>query len=229
MFIPKNNVFIMSHMRSRSSLLNHLLINHKDIDGIGESNKVYRSKMDFIKMRIKTILASKFKTQWNFIFVDQINHNNKTPNIKVIDSYAKLIFLYRNPEETFESIRLLTKEYYKEWSHSKIEKYYINRLKFLIQLRNSTPNSISVESDELIYNSLDCFNKLETFLAINEKFSTQYLTKAFTGIKGDPSEIISKGKIIKSAKKTYQLPIDHECFSLYNELRNANHSSPENS
>jgi len=219
-FDKKSQLFILGHMRSRSSLLAHILMNDKTIFGMGESNKIYKNKLDIVKMRVKTRLYAKGMIPFNFTFLDQINHNQKTPNLDLIQSNGKMIVLVRTPKETFESIRKLTKNFYKEWSHKQIEEYYLERLQFLAAIKSNNPRSqaIIIDSEALISNSQQCLAKISAFLELKAPLSSNYDIQTFTGKHGDPSPVISTGKIVKTKSQAYDDEIAKECFSLFEEI-----------
>ncbi len=215
-------IFILGHMRSRSTLLCHLLMNDKNIFGLGESNKVYRTKLDLVKMRIKTRLNHNGILPFNFIFLDQINHNNKTPNLDLIKSNAKILILVREPNETFESIRVLTKTFYEEWSHERIEEYYMNRLNYLSQVKSSlsASHSLTIDSEHIISHSQKCLNEISDFLNLQTPLTSDYGIQKFTGRHGDPSPNISTGKILQMKSGVYENEIRKECFRLYEDIVN---------
>jgi len=220
MFNKNSQIFLLGHMRSRSTLLAHILLKNNTIFGLGESNKVYKNRLDVFKMRIKTRLYSKTKIPFKFTFLDQINHNQKTPNLKLLKSSGKLIILVRTPEETFESIRILTKNFYKEWSHQEIETYYLQRLNFLMNLQSNTSKKQihTINSEALIKNTSDTLSALSTFLRLKQPLSENYDIQAFTGTHGDPSALIQTGKIMPTEKQVYAQTISNECYSLFKEI-----------
>jgi len=221
-FEKKYQTFILGHMRSRSTLLAHILMDSKEIYGFGETNKVYKNKLDFIKMRVKTRIYNNANIPIKYIYLDQINHNQKTPNIALLKAYVKPILLVRTPEESFESIRKLTRDFYTEWSHKKIENYYLKRLEFLLTLKSNTlpDQRVIINSQELITNPQKSLHKISTFLNLKTPLSSNYTTYNFTGKHGDPSSIISSGKITKTTSNVYDKEISEECFSLFKAMFN---------
>jgi len=210
----------MGHMRSRSSLFAHILMTDKKIFGIGESNKVYRKKMDILKMRIKTQLYGDRILPLGFMYLDQINHNKKTPNLHLIKSVSRIVILVRKPEETFESIKELSKNFYKEWSHEEIESYYIERLEFLkeLKLSNMKSNLIVVDSEDLVTDTQKCLERVQSFLQLENALSSNYKLHSFTGKHGDPSKNISSGRIVRTEGKLYGKHIAKKCNDLYNSI-----------
>lgn len=52
-------LFVMGHMRSRSSLLTHILLSHPTMLGLGESNAIYESNLKLLYMKSKTLLKNR--------------------------------------------------------------------------------------------------------------------------------------------------------------------------
>jgi hypothetical protein len=52
-FGKKDYIFIISHMRSYSSLLSHVLSSNHDICGYLEMHQSYSGWLDFVKLRFK--------------------------------------------------------------------------------------------------------------------------------------------------------------------------------
>lgn len=213
----------MGHMRSRSSLLCHILMSNKDIIGIGESNLVYDSRISFLKL----ILKSKYYNNQFFVapkyYVDQINHNQKTPtkDLILIDN-SKFIFLIRNPIDSINSLQKLTKEFYKPWPIEKCVNYYNSRLSYILALFPKIKTEyIIIDSDNLIQNTDLSLLNISKYLSLDQQLTENYNLFSFTGKHGDPSENISAGKILVKGKSTSMLNIDlKQSYSLYHSLIN---------
>ncbi|MBX2817438.1 MAG: sulfotransferase [Saprospiraceae bacterium] len=204
-------------MRSRSSLLAHLLMESEQIFGMGESNRVYNSNVDLLKARIKTRLSWKIILPLKFTFLDQINHNEKTPDLSLFSSWGKILFLVRAPAETFESIRRMTKQHYQEWPHEKIERYYRERMQFLLTLKQgcSEIQGLTIPSEELVQDSDKCLTKIGEFLGLQAPLHKKYRNHAFTGKHGDPSDNIRSGEIKRTPVHQYSKEISSECIDLF--------------
>jgi len=160
-------------MRSRSSLLSHIIMNNDGFIG-------------------------KFYSFFSKIFVDQINHNRKTPNQKLLlDSKIKLIVLVRNPIDSISSIMKLTKKYYEPWDHEKSSPYYRKRLEYLDRVcsQKNKADLLLVDSDMLVERTDDTLKKISMFLGLSSNLSSEYSKFSFTGVKGDPSENIMSGQV----------------------------------
>ncbi len=197
---PFRILFILSHMRSGSSLLTHLLNSNPEIIGYGETHINYSSELDF-----KTLM---FKVYWNIknyqmdhkYLLDKVLHNHKflTDNFLVSDQVYS-IFLIREPQRTLASIL----EIKPHWSEEKALIYYQERLGVLesyARLINNKKQSFFITHEQLIDQTDLVFNGLKNFLETQESFSEQYETLRTTGRKGigDSSENIKAGYIIRN-------------------------------
>ncbi|MGK7880678.1 MAG: sulfotransferase family protein [Crocosphaera sp.] len=197
---PFRILFILSHMRSGSSLLTHLLNSNPEIIGYGETHINYSSELDF-----KTLM---FKVYWNIknyqmdhkYLLDKVLHNHKflTDNFLVSDQVYS-IFLIREPQRTLASIL----EIKPQWSEEKALIYYQERLGVLesyARLINNKKQSFFITHEQLIDQTDLVFNGLKNFLETQESFSEQYETLRTTGRKGigDSSENIKAGYIIRN-------------------------------
>ncbi len=194
-------IFILGHMRSRSSLLAHILLSNPQIVGTGESNAVYQNFLKCHWMDIKAHLKNR-KIPYTRIFLDQINHNTKTPNKEIIyDNKTKVIILIRQPNETISSILKLSEKFYNNsWTVMDAANYYLDRLKFISSiLKNKKPNDIKlILSDQLINDDKNILQSVSHFLGLKIPLKSNYSTFSFTGLHGDPSKNINSGYIIKA-------------------------------
>ncbi|WP_299211975.1 sulfotransferase [uncultured Aquimarina sp.] len=217
-----NYLLVMGHMRSRSSLLTHILLSHPTMIGLGESNAIYESNLKLLYMKSKTLLKNKSINFFKKVYVDQINHNSKTPNPKIFQKKnLKVIILTRPPDASVASIMTLTKKHYTPWSDEKSKKYYYDRMSYLIQLKEklSDDQCLVINSDELVSTPSVILNQIGEFLDMSTPLKSEYETFNFTGISGDPSANIKEGKIINNSNyidpDTSKYPQE---YKLFNEL-----------
>ena len=76
---PPRVLFIMGHMRSGSTLLMHLLVNHPQIIGCGERSVAYRSDDDLDKLELAARRSQHSLFRQVSYVVDQLNHDQFTP------------------------------------------------------------------------------------------------------------------------------------------------------
>ena len=197
---PFRILFILSHMRSGSSLFTHLLNSNPEIIGYGETHINYSSELDF-----KTLM---FKVYWNIknyqmnhkYLLDKVLHNHKfLTDDFLVSEQVYSIFLIRKPQRTLASIL----EIKPHWSEEKALTYYQERLGLLesyAKLINNKKQSFFITHEQLIDQTDLVFNGLKNFLETQESFSEQYETLRTTGRKGigDSSENIKAGYIIRN-------------------------------
>ncbi len=215
-------LFVMGHMRSRSSLLNHILISNPEIVGLGESNAMYTGTIKLLYMKIKTLLKQKVFFFKSFIYTDQINHNSKTPNAKILlKKSLKIIILVRSPDATIRSLLKLTKDFYKPWDVKKATDYYKNRIQYLIELKESLPPNryMILNSEDLVENTESTLSEISRFLQLSTPLRSKYELFDFTGIHGDPDKNIKKGTVIKNMEKPKKSTSKYnEEYSLFRKL-----------
>ncbi len=192
-------IFLLGHMRSGSTLLQHLLISHPQICGLGERNLAYKNENDLWKL----VARCRWKYQKPFykysFFIDQINHNHLTPTIDLLKmDTVKIIFLLRKPDASISSLLRLSEKYYDgKWTPESATDYYVNRLQFLQRSMQKLDNSTYwlVQYEGLIHHSEKVLSQIADFLNLNSPIQQTYKTFDFTGKKGDPSQKIDFGKI----------------------------------
>lgn len=96
-------------MRSGSTLLHHLLINHPEITGYGERNAVYTSTQDFNRLRVDVYAhqSQMFRQlfQWHRYVADQMNHNHLLASEALLNHpHVCTIFLIREPSVAIASM-----------------------------------------------------------------------------------------------------------------------------
>ncbi|WP_446368179.1 sulfotransferase family protein [Coleofasciculus sp. G3-WIS-01] len=209
---PYKILFILSHMRSGSSLLTHLLNSNSEIIGYGETHIQYDSEQDFKNLFLKVYLHSREftkledlnKLQMNHKYVlDKVLHDNKFLTEDFLRSqqiYA--LFLLREPQRSLASIMDLKPH----WNEETACHYYINRLSSLVsyaQLINSKKRSMFLTYEQLLNHTDSVFMALKQVLETRENFSEQYEVLRTTGMPnvGDHKGNIKAGRIIRNQRK----------------------------
>lgn len=205
-----NAVFILSHMRAGSSLLEHILSSNRQILGTGEQNRVYYKKNDLKKMELFARRNQKSMLKLYKYIIDQILHNEQTPNKNLlINKHIKFIFLIRSPLETITSIENLGGRPYSINRTGKYNpiNYYIDRLNELILLSKSLPiksqffltySDLTIDTNQTLYH-------LGRFLELKTPLNKVYKLKRMTGKLGDRSENIKIGKVTIIKNKLIEL------------------------
>lgn len=197
----QNQLFLMGHPRSGSSLLMHILTSNNEIVGYGEYLIKYTNLKSFdvaeFDIRRK---AGKLFGSFQYL-ANQINHHSITPNLELLDlKNIKFIILLRKPKETLSSIFLLAERKQKPMSQDDITDLYLERLQFLSTFIETVEKSqwIFTSYETLINDKEKELKKLSDFLKLNKSLTPNYQLKSYTQIWGDPSENIKKGAIFNT-------------------------------
>lgn len=197
---PKENIFILSHMRSTSSLLSHVLSAHEQICGHKELHSSYTKASHLIKTKASLFEERQSYEQADYL-LDKLLHNRLVIDEKIFKKLPKYIFLLRNPERTMSSMIKMHLEYNDESSIYKLEEYYLNRLEALIDYwLELKGEKIFISSEQLTDNTSETLDSLSHFLGLDTPLSEHYSVYTDTGKGGigDPSHNIKAGKILKS-------------------------------
>jgi hypothetical protein len=215
--------FIMGHMRSGSSLLEHILSSNPSIIGSGEQARVYQSTYDFQKSEFFGRVNNKSFFKKFPYFTDQVLHNHLTPNHDLLkDSDGKFIFLIRDPHETLSSMKKLKKAYNGVSEYFDYVSYYQERIAYLLDFSKKLHPSKQtfVTYEDIVSNTSETLSKLSQFLELNEPLTPNYKLKKTTGILGDRSENIKKQSILKTKKELIELDdqTKKDLYKSYNSL-----------
>ena len=217
---PYQYIHLLTHPRSGSTLLSHILISHPDITGIGESKLVYSSSKDFKKLPVLVALQLRkfpFLGGERYAF-DKLVHNwliaaENVGNIYHQNDY--IIFLLRKPTSTLNSMSRLSWITKKENPNEYVVEWYIERIKviqkYCQQLKMSKFNHMAVLTyNQIINDTQKVFRMLEDFLKLDHPLSEKYQIFRTTGHwgAGDASEYIKSGKIIKQREQKKPLVVN---------------------
>jgi hypothetical protein len=198
---PGGYILLMSHMRSYSTLLAHLLASNREIAGHSGLALSYRRPIELVRARARVAPDAVGK---RFV-LDKILHDEWSIHPSVMASgrtYA--IFLVRRPEPTIQSILRIRNPagsrpaWYRD-PHAVVG-YYERRLAALTQLALATRDrsrTVFLRSEALLNDPEPVLEALTRHLTLNEPLSTAYTVFADTGLwgAGDTSEHIHRGHI----------------------------------
>ena len=200
-------LFLLSHMRSYSSLLSHILGSHDKISGHSEMHLPYRKKADLMTLRYRVYMSDKEKLNGNYIF-DKILHNHPISDNMLNDDNTKVLFMLRKPEDTLKSIMKMSENMNNPSRINDIDKigsYYFNRLVQLKNLAERTDGrAVYLDAEKIVNNTDFVLGFLSDWLQLPTKLSSEYKTFSNTGKPGfgDPSENIKQGKIVKNRESS---------------------------
>jgi len=220
-------LFIFSHMRSRSSLLSHILGSNPGICGYTELHRHYFTRKDLLDMRIQLYkeFGSDIKNKY---LLDKILHNfhGISPTIFKV-AKPKVIFLLRKPKSTLESLMTMgyqhNREKYKD--PNKALDYYRERLSYLEKYAQQLEGKYYfVESDDLVENPDQVLANLSKWLNLEQPLTKNYsiFDKTSKIGHGDASGKLKSKTILNTRiEKKIEIPYEvlNKGYCYYNECK----------
>jgi len=207
-----NFIFMLSHMRSGSSLLTHILNANPEVSGFGENHAQYQSRQDLKRLIFRTLWnLRKLELSEKYV-LDKILHDELVVNENLLLSKdIRFVFLVRSPQETIASIVKLFSN--QKWNVEKATKYYISRLSTLVKYSktiNDPQRCLFISHDQLIHQSDKTFAALQNFLEVSHPFTEEYEILPTTGKKfvGDSSKKIKQGRIVRDSSSSQHKDIE---------------------
>ena len=201
-------LFVVSHVRSRSTLLSHILGSHPKIEGYLEWGKEYKSKKDFIRLRLQS--WKEFKWHSPQYLMDKVLYKELIPTAQcLMQNPTKCILLIRNPRETIRSklAASFEEDEITKSSPEWITNYYCEMTQEIVNLARQLPEKqwMFVDSKKLIENPNDILKEIQIFLELEEPLTTNYQIYGGTGNPqlGDSTRNIKAGKILNLDKTRY--------------------------
>jgi hypothetical protein len=208
-------LFVVSHMRSFSSLLCHILGSHPEISGYGEAQLSYFSRLDLQRLARKVQHITGNPALGRYV-LDKILHNHREIAPGILDRpEIKVLFLLRNPEDTFRSILNMsrTRGHKGKFSEpARVVDYYVTRLRQLQDYcAHLGGNALFLESERLLTDTERVLVELSRCLELGEPLKADYRTFRFSGAAGygDPSPTILTGTVVRDddARHQHYVPI----------------------
>jgi hypothetical protein len=200
---PERFIFLISHMRSGSSLLTHLLASNEDVNAYGETHIRYNCEKSFADSicKIRLNLRSFKGFQANKIYMDKILHNFLLipENLKLfMDKNVKFIYLLRSPKDSMNSLINTF-----SMTNSKAYNYYKSRLCWIekmILISINYPEKYFLNYEDLKNNTDKELKALTNYLNLNSCIKNSYTIFRTTGKRGvgDIGKNILKGKIVNT-------------------------------
>lgn len=207
-------MFVLSHMRSRSSLLCHLLGSHPEISGYTESHIKYGGRTAFLQLRSHVSDALDGATLSRYV-LDKVLHDWYVYPPLLKQMHVIPIYLIRAPEESLKSLRHIMKDEDDFEALRRSMKHYCDRLRWMAQCCPQLDRpAVLIESNALIESTDAVFRLLEDVLGLSSSLEEAYEVFRYTGrpVYGDPSKNITSGTIIRSEQSSYQhevrIPLD---------------------
>lgn len=226
-------LWILSMMRSGSSLLTHLLVNHPRIEGFGECWIRYESTADFRELIARVRLYNTLerlrrrlpdRSRDGQIVLDKLLHDRLLPCLELLnEAQLKLIFLLRRPQDVVSSLLRAGKPFPHSGTPEAAARYYTSRLQALERYAASIREprkTLVLHYEALLNRTHDGLQSLQAFLGLDEPLSESYELTVATGVPalGDPTKLIKTGRVVKIHKPPLiDIPdeILHDCMHAY--------------
>lgn len=203
-------IHLLTHPRSGSTLLSHLLVSNPDIIGIGETKLVYSKISDLKKLPAHVALGLyRFPLLGNEKYVlDKLVHDHLIAADDLADMYKNnscVIFLLREPSDTLNSMSRLPWVSQKPDREKFVTNSYVTRIntirRYSQQLeRSECKRRAVVTFEQIVYHTDAAFRLLENLLELSHPLSESYELLRTTGrwAYGDSSNNIKSGHIIRN-------------------------------
>lgn len=197
-------LFVLSHMRSRSSLLSHILGSNPEICGYSESHRNYIGWLSFAALRTKLWREHRCSLR-NKYLLDKLLFNRKISD-RVLQVYRpKVIVLIRNPRDSIRSLLKMGRSNRIEWHRDPeaVCQYYCASMLWLQCYADKLREKfLFVESDSLIESTHQLLNQLTSWLNLKVPLSPKYSVFKNSGKAwhGDPSHNIRSGLVRRTSK-----------------------------
>ena len=194
-------IFVITHMRSLSSLLCHILGTSSEISGYSEMHQPYYTPIDLFILKCRVYLSNDSQLGGTYV-LDKLAHNYSVSPLVLKLRSIKFVFLLREPEVTLKSIINIARHstgrisYFSKQENALV--YYLKRLEKITRLTSACRSrAIYVPSEKLVSDSKSVLLSLTRFLGLRKPLTTTYDIFRHTGQAGygDPSETILLGEI----------------------------------
>lgn len=215
----RSYILVLSHMRSYSSLLCHILGSHPEIAGYAEMHQSYNSRLDLLRLRARVSRSLDGELGGRFV-LDKILHNDYTVSESLINhSLVRPIFLLRNPIDSLTGILKMGKripdvEWYSD--ANLVTNYYEARLRQLAQLAEKiSTRFLFIKAEEIFDPSGTALQSISSFLELEQPLKESYSIFKHTGEAGwgDDSSVILQGRIVRNPPKEAAIGVEERFVS----------------
>jgi hypothetical protein len=200
-WFPREYVFLLSHMRSYSTVLSHVLGSSPEISGYAESQVKFRRRADLWRLRLNVARAVGGWPTGRYLLDKQLHNHQLLPRRWWELDVRALIFV-RRPEPALASIRRLAAATrpggpLDGWDAA--AQYYCERLTTLASRGIALgPRALAFPAEEIVERPGPLLGRIEKHLGLGRPLSPEYRIRTLTGDAGhgDPSARIRAGRIL---------------------------------
>lgn len=222
---PPQYIFLLSHMRARTSLLSHILGSSPEIGCYVEQHLSYDNLHHLRKLHWRYVSQTSSFWPRRFLFDKLLNVKLRLGDSVLASQATHFIFMIRQPKPSISSTLSNT-----PWlTMNQSVEYYEQRLTQLAEtaerLHFIAKPYLYFDADELVNSTAQTFTKIQNHLGLTEPLSERYTVRKLTGKRGgygDLSENIKAGSILKTVKSPEaNIPVRdlERCDALYQSTR----------
>ncbi len=188
----ENSILVMSHMRSVSTALTHVLAMHPEIWGYGETHVSYTDERAPGRLWLN-LLRHQHSGIGRRMILDKVLHNDLDRAVTPAFYRARAVFLLRSPAPAIRSIQALSvAQGLADWqSPDQAAQYYLMRITRLMHHWNHFPpeQRIGMLSENLMRDPEAAMVRLSQFLPVSHPLENRYVAegRAARHGAGDPT------------------------------------------
>ena len=218
-------LFILSHARSYTTLLCHILGSHRQISGYGETRMPYETAVDLYRLNAKACEDGNYRNDCEYV-LDKLLYNTLTVSDQVLGLPRVIpIFVVREPEPTIASLtRMRVREHeqgIQNWAEgtdrraaaATAAEYYTSRLQTLqtlcARLESLRGRGVFLPACCLLDDTAGTLRFLEAALNLDGPLCEEYKVFEKTGKTdyGDTSPRIRSGRVVRDPMVEEEIPI----------------------
>jgi len=207
MATTRGYILLMSHMRSFSTLLAHILGSHPEIDGYAELHQHYESPV-YLRAMTRRIEAHTGTPRRGRYALDKLLHNRGIVDSGILRrDDVKVVFLLRNARDTLPSLLRASVVDDKITSSGLTEqatRLYVTRLERLDHYSELLGTRAAfIEAERLIADTDAVLAELTRCLGLATPLSSAYTQFKHTGERGlgDPGTNILAGRVLRDDER----------------------------
>jgi hypothetical protein len=218
-------LLILSHARSYSTLLCHILGSHRQVAGYAETMLPYETAVDLYRLNAKACEAGNYRNDCEYV-LDKVLYDWLGVSDKVLGlSRVIPIFVVREPGPSIASLTRMRIREYEQGIHDWQEKndlratadraaaYYTSRLETLqttcARLEALGGRGLFLPAERLLDDTAEALRFLEGTLNLDGPLGESYTIFERTGRPGtgDTSATIRAGRIVRDSSEPGEIPI----------------------
>lgn len=203
--MPKQHIFLLSHMRSYTSLFGHIMGSNPEICGYYEMHIGYYSWKSLIRQKLLYFQQEQPKPGFRYMFDKVLHDEHHVARSLLMQKNVKPLFCLRHPNNVIPSILKLYQRVdpgHSFNSESFATAYYIQRVTTLARIADSLERDcFYLDAEAIKLESQRCLDELSEWLNLATRLSPEYELQKNTSKArfGDTSGNLAIGHIADGA------------------------------